>query len=272
MRVLAGVDLKIERGARVALAGPNGAGKSTLMRLLAGPGGARRRDAHARVPCARSPTSRRTRARASTRARRSMETVLAATPNDFVPHVRGLLGAFLFPGDEVEKRVAALSGGELNRLAIACLLVRPSNVLMLDEPTNHLDLTSKDALLESLRVYAGTIVFVSHDRHFLTQLADHVIEIGGGRAVEYPGGYESYLWRRAQDAAGAPAGSRGAVRVRSPWRRRRRGPRVPRRRRGRGRRAARNAAGRAWRRGRGAAISNARSTSSRSVAGASSRR
>jgi ATP-binding cassette, subfamily F, member 3 len=208
VRVLAGVDLKIERGARVALAGPNGAGKSTLMRLLAGreapDAGTRTPGYRAQIAYFAQDEGARFDARATV-----METVLAATPNDFVPHVRGLLGAFLFSGDEVEKRVAALSGGELNRLAIACLLVRPSNVLMLDEPTNHLDLTSKDALLESLRVYAGTIVFVSHDRHFLTQLADRVVEVGGGKAVEYPGGYESYLWRRAQDAAGAPAGSQG---------------------------------------------------------------
>jgi ATP-binding cassette subfamily F protein 3 len=115
------------------------------------------------------------------------------------------LGAFLFSGDSVEKRVAALSGGELNRLAIAALLVRPSNVLLLDEPTNHLDLAAKDALLDSLRAYPGTIVFVSHDRHFLDGLATHVVEVGGGDLYEYPGTYPSYLWHRRPTHGGKAA-------------------------------------------------------------------
>ncbi|MBM3316297.1 MAG: ABC-F family ATP-binding cassette domain-containing protein, partial [Candidatus Eisenbacteria bacterium] len=201
VRVLDGVSARIERGARVALVGPNGAGKSTLMRLLAGREAADSGELTVgyRVEKAyfAQDEGRRFNPRATVH-----ETVLGLAPNDFVPHVRGLLGAFLFPGDSVEKRVGALSGGELNRLAIACLLVRPSNLLLLDEPTNHLDIVSKDALLDSLRGYAGTIVFVSHDRHFLEALADRVIEVGGGRLREYPGGYESYLWRRAREQAG----------------------------------------------------------------------
>jgi len=136
--------------------------------------------------------------------------VLEAAPTAFVPQVRGLLGAFLFSGDAVEKRVAALSGGELNRLAIAALLVRPSNLLLLDEPTNHLDLAAKDALLDSLRAYAGTIVFVSHDRHFLDGLATHVIEVGGGGLYEYPGTYPSFLWHR-RHSPGERAGAASAV-------------------------------------------------------------
>jgi ATP-binding cassette subfamily F protein 3 len=136
------------------------------------------------------------------------ESVLAQSPTDFVPQVRGLLGAFLFSGDAVEKRVAALSGGELNRLAIACLLVRPSNALLLDEPTNHLDMAAKDALLDSLRAYPGTIVFVSHDRHFLDSLATHVIEVGGGGVYEYPGTYPSYLWHRRHGARASAAEGR----------------------------------------------------------------
>jgi len=195
-RVLEHVDLRIERGRRVALVGPNGAGKSTLMRLLAGretpDRGARQLGYRAEIAFFAQDEGQRLDRRATV-----YETVLEHAPNDFVPEVRSLLGAFLFSGDSVDKRVAALSGGELNRLAIACLLVRPSNVLLLDEPTNHLDIVSKEALLDSLQGYPGTIVFVSHDRHFLDALADHVVEVGAGGAREHPGTYESYVWAKA---------------------------------------------------------------------------
>jgi ATP-binding cassette subfamily F protein 3 len=210
LQVLRDVDLKVERGARLALVGPNGAGKSTLMRILAGrePADTGRREPGYRAEIAYFAQDEGSRfdPRATVH-----ETVLALAPNDFVPHVRGLLGAFLFPGESVDKRIAALSGGELNRLAIACLLVRPSNVLLLDEPTNHLDMASKDALLESLREYAGAIVFVSHDRHFLEGLATSVVDVGGGGLREYPGGYEAYLWRREQERDGGAASPPGAA-------------------------------------------------------------
>jgi len=205
-RVFAGVDLSIRRGARVALVGPNGAGKSTLMRLLSGreapDRGERVPGYHAEIAFFAQDEGTRI-----DRTRTVYETVLELAPTPFVPEVRGLLGAFLFSGDSVDKKVAALSGGELNRLAIACLLVRPSNVLLLDEPTNHLDIPAKEALLDSLAAYPGTVVFVSHDRHFLDSLADHVVEVGGGRVYEYPGSYAGYLWHRGEGSG--PGGSPG---------------------------------------------------------------
>jgi ATP-binding cassette subfamily F protein 3 len=198
--VFESADLRILRGSRVALVGPNGAGKSTLMRLLAKeepPDEGECRDGHNVQPVffAQDHTARI----AGTQT--VLEAITSIAPNDFVPQVRSLLGAFLFSGEAVDKRVSVLSGGERNRLALAMLLVRPSNLMLLDEPTNHLDIASKDVLLETLRGYPGTIVFVSHDRHFLSALADHVIEVGGGLR-EYPGTYDAYLWRR--NRANAP--------------------------------------------------------------------
>ena len=103
-----------------------------------------------------------------------------------VPMIRTILGGFLFSGDDVSKKVAVLSGGERNRLALAKMLLRPSNVLLLDEPTNHLDLDSKEVLLDALADYGGTLIFVSHDRYFVDRLATKVIEVGGGEAPLYP--------------------------------------------------------------------------------------
>ena len=111
-----------------------------------------------------------------------LDVVTAAAPFDMVPQVRNILGAFLFSGGRVDKPVGVLSGGERNRLALAILLLRPTNCLLLDEPTNHLDLAAKEVLLEALLSYAGTLVFVAHDRYFLDRLPDEVIEVGRGRA------------------------------------------------------------------------------------------
>jgi ATP-binding cassette subfamily F protein 3 len=120
-------------------------------------------------------------------------------PTEMIPHVRSLLGAFLFRGDDVYKAVAVLSGGEKSRLALLRLLLQPSNLLFLDEPTNHLDLQSKDILLEALKRYSGTVVFVSHDRNFINALAGRVAEVGDGTIRPYPGDYAYYLWRKARE-------------------------------------------------------------------------
>ncbi len=133
-----------------------------------------------------------------------------------VPSIRNILGGFLFSGDDIEKPVRVLSGGERTRLAVARMLLRPSNTLLLDEPTNHLDLDSKDVLLEALEDFGGTLIFVSHDRYFVDKLATKVIHIGGGEAVPYPGTYEEFLWSRQQAqtpvaAAALPARPRGAA-------------------------------------------------------------
>jgi ATP-binding cassette subfamily F protein 3 len=129
------------------------------------------------------------------------QTLAGDAPMHMVPAIRNILGGFLFSGDDVDKPVRVLSGGERTRLAVARMLLRPSNTLLLDEPTNHLDLDSKDVLLEALEDFGGTLVFVSHDRYFVDKLATKVIEIGNGGALLYPGNYEEFLWSRKQQAA-----------------------------------------------------------------------
>jgi ATP-binding cassette subfamily F protein 3 len=119
-----------------------------------------------------------------------------------VPQLRSILGAFLFHGDDVDKKVKVLSGGEKSRLALARMLLQPANVLLLDEPTNHLDLDSKAILLEALQAYKGTLVFVSHDRYFLDELSTKVAEIGGGEIRLHWGGYKDFLRAKEKEALG----------------------------------------------------------------------
>jgi len=115
--------------------------------------------------------------------------------------IRNILGGFLFSGDDVYKKAAVLSGGERTRLAVARMLLRPSNTLLLDEPTNHLDLDSKDVLLDALEDYGGTLIIVSHDRYFVEKLATKIIEVGHGQAVVYPGTYSEFLWSKEHQEA-----------------------------------------------------------------------
>ena len=209
-RVFDAVNLHIERGDRIALIGPNGAGKSTLMRMLSGveaPDAGMRTEGHQLVMqyFAQDEATR------LDGALTVYQTLAGDAPMHMVPHIRNILGGFLFSGDDVEKPVRVLSGGERTRLAVARMLLRPSNTLLLDEPTNHLDLDSKDVLLEALEDFGGTLIFVSHDRYFVDKLATKVIEIGNGQALVYPGNYEEFLWsRRHQHAAAAstPAASK----------------------------------------------------------------
>jgi len=121
-----------------------------------------------------------------------------------VPAIRTILGGFLFGGDDIYKKAGVLSGGERTRLAVARMLLRPANTLLLDEPTNHLDMDSKDVLLDALEDFGGTLILVSHDRYFIDRLATKVIDVGGGAASVYPGGYEEYRWslaKREEEAA-----------------------------------------------------------------------
>ena len=130
------------------------------------------------------------------------ETLAEGSPLHMVPAIRTILGGFLFHGDDVYKKVGVLSGGERTRLAVARMLLRPSNTLLLDEPTNHLDMDSKDVLLDALEDFGGTLIFVSHDRYFIDKLATKIVDVGGGGLIVYPGGYEEYRWSREhQDAA-----------------------------------------------------------------------
>jgi ATP-binding cassette subfamily F protein 3 len=202
--VLRHLDMMVERGDRIALVGPNGAGKSTLMRLLAGidrPDEGVRLEGHNVV----MDYFAQNQAEVLNPARTVVEEMSASSSLNMAPMIRTILGGFLFEGDDVYKKVAVLSGGERNRLALAKMLLQASNVLLLDEPTNHLDLDSKEILLEALEAYGGTLVFVSHDRYFVDRLANKVIEVGGGEAPLYPGGYEDFLYWKKQREAGVDA-------------------------------------------------------------------
>ena len=195
LKVFERVNLHIERGDRIALVGPNGAGKSTLMRLLSGeeaPDTGQRTVGH-QVVMEYFAQDEATRLDPTLTV---YETLEAGSPTDMVPAIRNLLGGFLFSGDDIYKKAGVLSGGERTRLAVARMLLRPSNTLLLDEPTNHLDLDSKDVLLEALEDYGGTLIIVSHDRYFVEKLATKIIEIGHGQALVYPGSYKEFLWHK----------------------------------------------------------------------------
>jgi ATP-binding cassette subfamily F protein 3 len=198
-RVLDGVDLVIEQGERVSLVGHNGAGKSTLMRVLAG--GDFQRGERVVGHNVILDYFAQDQAQELDGERTAYEELLADAPFDMVPSLRDILGAFLFSGDDIHKRVAVLSGGERNRLALAKMLLRPANLLLMDEPTNHLDLFSKDVLLDALRAFPGTVVFVSHDRHFIDGLATRVVEVEGGQLASYHGDYEYYLAKKTAAAS-----------------------------------------------------------------------
>jgi len=207
--VFKGLNLHIERGDRIALVGPNGAGKSTLMRMLSGeeaPDTGQRVEGHNVVAqyFAQDEATR------MDPAPTVYETLASGSPLHMVPGIRHILGGFLFSGDDVYKRVRVLSGGERTRLAVARMLLRPSNTLLLDEPTNHLDLDSKDVLLDALVDYGGTLIFVSHDRYFVERLATKIIEVGNGAALTYPGTYKEFLWHKEHPAASRDARRAGS--------------------------------------------------------------
>jgi ATP-binding cassette subfamily F protein 3 len=204
--VFGGLDLHIERGDRIALVGPNGVGKSTLMRMLSGeelPDAGERTLGH-NVVMQYFAQDEATRMDPDPTV---YETLASGSPLHMVPAIRNILGGFLFSGDDVYKRVRVLSGGERTRLAVARMLLQPSNTLLLDEPTNHLDLDSKEVLLDALVDYGGTLLFVSHDRYFVERLATKIIEVGSGTAVVYPGTYKEFLWHKENPGGhAAPAG------------------------------------------------------------------
>jgi len=191
----------IRRGEKVAVVGVNGAGKSTFLKCLAG------------QTC---PTSGSVTIGASVNlgyfsqhameildpAMTVFETVQESLPRAGIGVLKNLCAAFLFQGDAVEKRVEQLSGGEKSRLVLATLLGRPVNLLILDEPTNHLDIQSREILLAALREFAGTVVLVSHDRHFLRELVNRVFEIDHGEMRSYEGDYDYYLHKSGREAHG----------------------------------------------------------------------
>ncbi len=198
--VLSNVSLTIQRGNKVAVVGPNGAGKSTLLRIVASVDrdyqGSLRYGSNVSLSYFSEEQSLQMDPDASV-----VQTIEAAADSALLPRVRDLLGAFLFRGDDIHKPVGVLSGGETSRVSLLRMLVRPANLLVLDEPTNHLDMFSKDVLLDALSSYEGTVVFVSHDRHFLDGLADRVVEIARPArqqfsvVTDYPGDYAYYRHR-----------------------------------------------------------------------------
>ncbi len=186
-------DCTIIREDRVALVGVNGAGKSTMMRILSG----REEPTEGAVTLGYNVLPAyvaQDRADNLVGRQTILEEMEDGASDEARANIRGLLGAFLFSGDDVLKPVRVLSGGEKTRLGLAKLLCSPCNLLLLDEPTNHLDLISKEVLAEALEEYTGTIVFVSHDRHFLRRVATKVIEIKDQVVTEYPWPYEDYEW------------------------------------------------------------------------------
>jgi len=224
-KVFGGVSLTVRRGERVAIVGSNGAGKTTLLRIMAGnlepseghvtPGHNVKLGYYAQHVADRLPLDSSI-----------LDEVWRCSVLDDVSATRAVLGTFFFSGDEVEKRIGVLSGGEKARVALACLLVDPGNVLLMDEPTNHLDLESAEALAEALETYDGTLVFVSHNRSFVNHLATRIWDIADGVVEEYPGRLDEYMARcraleteRERNAEHAGDGDRGAANERSGKRR-----------------------------------------------------
>ncbi|HTB14725.1 MAG TPA: ABC-F family ATP-binding cassette domain-containing protein [Bryobacteraceae bacterium] len=194
--VFSGASFVIERGDRIALVGVNGAGKSTMIKLLAGTEPLTSGEytlGHNAMP----DYFAQDQYKELDPERRMLDDLGDAAPRSTNTELRTLLGCFLFSDDDVFKKIGVLSGGERNRYALARMLLAPSNFLLLDEPTNHLDMRAKDVLLDSLSKYSGTVVFVSHDRYFIDNLADRIFEIEDGHVHVYPGNYEDYLWRKA---------------------------------------------------------------------------
>ncbi len=194
-RILSNVNFTIERGDRIALVGVNGAGKSTLIKLLAGTEPLTLGDytlGHNATPDYFAQDQYK---ELDVNAR-LLDDLAEAAPRTSQTELRNLLGCFLFSEDDVFKRIGVLSGGERNRYALARMLLHPANFLLLDEPTNHLDMRAKDVLLEALEKFTGTVVFVSHDRYFIEQLANRVFEIADGEVRVFPGNYADYQWRK----------------------------------------------------------------------------
>jgi ATP-binding cassette subfamily F protein 3 len=207
--LLEGLDLVIERGERVALLGPNGTGKSTIMRLATG-------ELHAQRGMIRKGNNVTLAYQDQQLARLDdhktvLQEAMDATGFD-APEARDLLGAFLFSGEDVFKKVGSLSGGERNRLSLAEIVVSGANMLLLDEPTNNLDIPAREALEDALLEYRGTMFFISHDRYFLRKLATRVVDLEGRKLRNYLGGYDYYRSHRRLDEA--PKGGKGRQRRR----------------------------------------------------------
>ena len=201
-RVLEGVSFKVERRDRVAVLGINGAGKSTLLKILAGQvqpdGGVCRLGASLRAGYFAQHH-----AEVLDPDKTVFEVVQEVLPTFNRGVIQNLLGSLRFSGDDVDKKISVLSGGEKTRVVLACIIAKPVNLLILDEPTNHLDMKSRAVLLEALGSFEGTVVFVSHDRHFLRELATKVVLVDQGRTTEFVGGLSYFLEKSGHKLPGS---------------------------------------------------------------------
>ncbi|MEY2748547.1 MAG: hypothetical protein RLZZ168_563 [Cyanobacteriota bacterium] len=200
-----GANLEVERGDRIAFVGPNGAGKSTLLRLVMGietPDEGRAVLGEHNVIAAYFEQNQ---AEALDLSKTVIDTLFEAVPDWTQTQVRSLLGSFCFSNDAVFKEVGKLSGGEKARLALALMLLMPCNLLVLDEPTNHLDIPAKQMLEDALMEYEGAALVVSHDRYFVSRVANKIVELRDGELVLYRGDYAYYREKKAEEAAAADA-------------------------------------------------------------------
>jgi ATP-binding cassette subfamily F protein 3 len=211
--VYSGLSARVERGQRIAIVGANGAGKTTLLKIIAGelaPDGGSVALGHNVVMGYYAQHH----ADKLNRQHTILEELRPLAADKPESYVRGVAGAFLFSGDDVDKPIGVLSGGERARVALAKLLLQPSNLLLMDEPTNHLDLDSAEMLIEALKGYGGTLLFVSHNRSFVNSLATQVWDVADGKVMAHPGSLDDFLYhqeqlRLAAEAAGALANGKG---------------------------------------------------------------
>ena len=198
LTVLNGVDFQLERGQRIAFVGQNGQGKTTLSKIIAAVEGhtAGKAETGYNVEIGYYAQNQ---AEAFHKNETVLQTLEGIAPPELRTRVRGILGSFMFSGDDVEKKVSVLSGGERARLAMACLLLKPFNLLILDEPTNHLDIPSKEVLKEALMKYDGALIVVSHDRDFLEGLTDRTLEFRDKKLYDYIGDVKAFLEKRQLD-------------------------------------------------------------------------
>ncbi|MFW6362115.1 MAG: ABC-F family ATP-binding cassette domain-containing protein [Spirochaetota bacterium] len=198
--VLENLNLEVMRGEKLVVTGVNGAGKSTLLRIVAGVDNQYRGELRYGAGVKTGYFSQEQR-ELEENTTSIIDLFEAEAPTELVPKLRSLLGAFLFQGDDIYKPLNVLSGGERSRVALLRLLLQPHNLLILDEPTNHLDIHSKDVLLNALTKFKGTLIFVSPDRYFIENLATRVLELSASGARNFPGDYQYYLYRLANEAA-----------------------------------------------------------------------